>query len=291
MTKVITKKDNTIKDLLIEKQTDIASLLPSHVNIDRFMKSALLAVARDSKLQECTPKSVFTAIVNAAEVGLDFTPIKGFAYLIPYKNVATFMPGYRGLIHLALQGGKVKQIDADLVYEKDLFKMTKGTSPALIHEPYLDGDRGNLKGAYAVAFYNDGTPAQFVYMNIEQLDAVKNVSKSKNSEYSPYKSFPDEMRRKAPVRRLFKYLPSSPDEKLEKALEYDSKASGIEFLPTGNGEDRISRTAQLADTLSTYSEQEKKKETEQKIEIKETPVQDESKKELPPDEYTEQLGF
>ncbi len=250
----VVKKSETIKDLLVRKQIDISQLLPTHVNVDRFIKSALLAIARDEKLQKCTPKSLFTAVINAAELGLDFTPILGHAFLIAYGDQATFMPGWRGLVHLVLQAGRVKQINSEVVFENDKFKIFKGTKPNLIHEDFDGEDRGDVKGAYAIAFYGDGTPPQFEFMNVAQLQAVKNCSKSKDSNYSPYQTFPDEMRRKAPVRRLFKRLPSSPDDKLVRALEYDSRASGIEFIDQSNGTDRISRTASLAESLSPVQE-------------------------------------
>lgn len=198
----------TIRETLEEKKPDIRALLPAHVDCDRFIKSALLAVARNSDLQKCTPKSLFTAIVNAAELGLDFTPAKGHAYLVPFSNHGVlevqFMPGYRGLIDLARRSGAVTKMEAHLVYENDIFEIHYGTESKLVHKPLFRGDRGSLIGGYAVAFFKDALP-QFEFMTIEELEAIKARSKSKDKEGNfkgAWKTDEHEMHRKAPVRRL-----------------------------------------------------------------------------------------
>lgn len=246
----------TIREQLEEKKPDIRQLLPSHVDVDRFIKSALLAVARNSDLKKCTVASVFTAIVNAAELGLDFTPAKGHAYLVPFNNHGTleaeFMPGYRGFIYLAKNAGVVTKIEAHLVYEKDQFELFYGTEPKLYHKPCLEESPGKVIGAYAVAFFSNTSP-QSDYMRLDELKAIRTRSKAKKG---PWATDEGEMMRKTPVRRLFKYLPSSPD--IDKALEADNQAVGlIDFdisdQPLEDGE----RTSQLSDKLDGVSDNNK----------------------------------
>lgn len=237
----IAKKKETIKELLIRKQTDIKQLLPTHINIDRFIKSALLAVARNDKLQKCTKESVFTGVVNAAELGLDFTPAKGHAYLIPYGDQATFMPGYRGLIDLAKRSGTIAKIEAHIVHENDKFILEYGLEPKLIHKPIIKGDTGEIIGAYAIAWFKGEDP-QYEFMTKKQLDGIRKRAKTDTI----WKSDEGEMCRKTPVRRLFKYLPCSPD--LEKALEYDNHIAGVIDAPEDNG---LSRTENLANLIIT----------------------------------------
>ena len=99
-----------IGDLLLAKKETFQALLPKHVDFNRFLKSATLAAVRNPELTKCTANSVVTACVDAAELGLDFTPAKGYAFLVPYKGKAQFIPGYRGLIHLALQSDAIELI-------------------------------------------------------------------------------------------------------------------------------------------------------------------------------------
>lgn len=236
----------TIGELLAEKQPDIKSLLPAHIDVSRFIKSALLAIPRNPDLKKCTPASLFTAIVNAAELGLDFTPAKRQAYLVPFFNgkkgqhEAQFMPGYGGLIELAIRGGKVKRMEAHIVHENDDFSIQYGTDPDIKHKPCADGNPGDIIGAYAVAWFEDGV--QFEFMDRSQLEHIR--SKSKMAQKGAWATDPEEMYRKAPLRRLFKFVPSSPD--LDRALESDNRANGIDDV-TPNGE---GRTASLADMIN-----------------------------------------
>lgn len=241
----VTAREDTIKNLLIKKQADIKQLLPAHVNIDRFIKSALLAVARDKNLQDCTPASLFTSVVNAAELGLDFTPAKGHAYLIPYKGQATFMPGYRGMIDLAKRSGNVSKIEAHPVHENDIFTIEYGLESKLIHKPCIRDNPGDIIGAYAIAWFKGEEP-QYEFMTKKQLDGIRGRAKTDYIWKSDY----GEMCRKTVVRRLFKYLPCSPD--LEKAIEYDNAVTGIEEIE-GN-RTGVSRTASLAEMIAPDSD-------------------------------------
>jgi len=218
-----------IKQYLEDNKAGIFKMLPSNLDKERYLGSAILAVYRSPKLAECTAASIYSSIVNAAELKLDFTPAKRHAYLVPYYNnnkkcyEAQFMPGYGGLIDLALRTGKVSNIEAHLVHEKDTFVIEYGTQPRLIHTPYIDDDPGKVRGAYAIAFFPDGR-FQFDYMRFDELEAIR--KRSKASESGPWVTDTKEMYRKTPVRRLFKYLPSSPE--LDKAIEYDHEVVGLE---------------------------------------------------------------
>jgi recombination protein RecT len=221
----------TIKGYLEDKKPAILDMLPRHVDGERYFKSAMLAVYRNPLLLKSTFASIYTSIVNAAELALDFTPAKRQAYLVPYFNnkkgqyEAQFMPGYGGLIDLALRTGKVKNIEAHIVYEKDTFVIEYGTTPKLTHIPYIDGNPGKVRGAYAIAFLLDGR-TQSDYMRLDELEAIR--KRSKAAEKGPWVTDTLEMYRKTPVRRLFKYLPSSPE--LDKALEYDNEVVGMEDM-------------------------------------------------------------
>jgi len=244
-TDVAVVQPKTLKEYIEVKRPEIASMLPSHVNVERFLKSAMLAVARDRNLQECTPLSLFTAVVNAAELGLDFTPARGHAYLVKYGTSAQMMPGFRGMIDLAKRTGDVSQIEAHIVHDADRFEMEFGTTPKLVHVPEIRKPTGKPIGVYAVAHFNDGT-SQFEFMSIEQVDAIRKRSKAANN--GPWVTDYMEMARKTVVRRLFKYLPSSSD-LLDKAIEADNKAVGMvdfEIEPMEDGE----KTSKLADKLA-----------------------------------------
>jgi len=276
-------QENTVKGYLEKYKGKVISLLPAHVNPDRFFKSALLVISQSPDLQKCTPQSVFTAVLGAAELGIDFIPSKGHAYLIPYKGVATLMPGYRGLIDIAKRSGVVKRIEAHVVYENDYFVIEFGLTPQLKHRPEIRKDRGAYLGAYAVAWYDDNS-AQFEYMTEADVEHVRKSSKTDRV----WNEHPGEMRRKSPIRRIFKYLPCSPD--LTKALEYDNDAVGIkDGAAAGTG----TRTSELADMVSGMNkagEQPEPVEDADFEDIPESPADADGVK-IEPDELTDKLKF
>jgi len=53
----------------------------------------------------------------AATLKLPINPNLGFAYIVPYKDTATFQMGYKGYIQLAMRTGQYKTINASVVYE------------------------------------------------------------------------------------------------------------------------------------------------------------------------------
>ncbi len=124
------------------------------------------------------------------------------------------MPGYRGLVKLALRSGGVKSIRSRIVYEGDDFQVEYGTTEKLHHVPILnreleEGDTPRIVAAYAVAELADGTPPQFEVLDGWQLDKIRKASMQANGP--AWQQWAEEMYRKAPVRRLSKYLPLGDD--------------------------------------------------------------------------------
>jgi len=214
----VTVRQNQIKVSIENRQKDMFEVLPAHVNKDRFIKSAMLAAYNNQRVRECTPVSIVTAVYNAAELGLDFTPAKGHAYLVPFKGEAKFMPGYRGLMELCRRSGIVKKIEAHVVNSRDRFELEYGTNSRIIHAPYILGDPGPVIGAYASALLSDGV-AIYEFMTLVELEKVRKISRAADSD--PWTKHTDEMYKKTVIRRLFKYLPSSPD--LDRALDTDNE--------------------------------------------------------------------
>ena len=89
----------------------------------QFIRTALTAINKNPKLLECTPASLISALLQAAQLGLSPDGILGEAYLIPFydsrfqKNIVQFIPGYRGLVQLAMRSGLIKTIQSREVYE------------------------------------------------------------------------------------------------------------------------------------------------------------------------------
>lgn len=188
----------------------------TRVDASAMIKLAIFQVSQDPKLLACTPASIYTALVIAAQLGLEPAGIRGEGYLIPFAGECKFMPGYKGLVKLAISSGLVEDISADVVFYGDFFKVIKGTSPRIDHEPLTGRVVGNgeadpdIVAAYAIAKLKSGALKSEV-LERWQLDKIRAVSKTSSSADSPWHLWPDEMSRKSAVRRLGKYLPAGRD--------------------------------------------------------------------------------
>ena len=102
--------------------------LASKFNSGRFDKSmkwaaersfAMQAFKKNEQLQRCSMESIQNAMLDVAYSGLTLAPSLAHGYLIPYGNVCTFSPGYRGLMHMGFKAGTVKSIQVNLAYRQD----------------------------------------------------------------------------------------------------------------------------------------------------------------------------
>ncbi len=217
--------------ILESKAKEIGELLPEYLDINRFLRSAMVAYSRNSKLHECTRKSLFFSCVDAAEVGLDFNVVKGWAYLIPYKNKdtglqeANFMAGYRGLIELMMRPGELEDIDAQIVREQDLFDYELGSHPFVKHKLCFENTSTPIIASYVIATFKSGKQKIEIVPFIE-LEKIHKKSKAPDSP--AWNSFPGEMYRKIGIKRIRKYLRIS-SERLDLAIEKDNEKFGIDF--------------------------------------------------------------
>lgn len=92
-----------------------------------FMSSLLTLTNASPKLKAADPVSVISAASIAASLDLPINSSLGFAWIIPYKGVASFQIGYKGLIQLAQRSGYMKKIVAVPVYEGEIEGFNKFT--------------------------------------------------------------------------------------------------------------------------------------------------------------------
>lgn len=225
-----TAKKRTIRERLELLAPEIEKALPSVITPDRFMRLALTATRQNKLLESCEDRTLFGALLLAAQLGLEPNTPLGHAYIIPYKNNRTgnteaqFQIGYKGLLDLAYRTGDFKRIFAYTVYENDEFQIEYGLDHKCVHVPKLV-DRGEPIGYYAVYVLKNGGEA-FVFMSIEDIkrDRDKYSQAAKSGKSSPWDSDFDAMAKKTVLKRLLKYAPLSTEYK-EVLIKDDSKAT------------------------------------------------------------------
>lgn len=248
------RKGKTLKDFLSspEVQSRLAQVANKAITAEELTRLALMAASRQPDLAKCSPNSILRSLMDASALGVKPGGTLGRGYLVPRMNKKTgelecsFDPGWRGLVDIARRSGQIISIDAKPVYQNDYFEIEFGTDAKLKHKPILEGERGKIIAAYAVAKFKDGS-YQVEVLTAQDLKKIREVSRAK---FGPWIDWEDEMSRKSAVRRLCKYLPFEKD--LEKALELDSDedAIGREFISmdTPSAEEKP-RTKQLAEKI------------------------------------------
>lgn len=191
---------------------NLAKFAASRIKPETLVRLAVFEFSQNEWLRRCTPESIYSALILSAQMGLEPSGIRGEAYLVPYKGKCTLIPGWRGLVKLALRSKAVKSLYSHVVYEADEFRVHLGTDLKVEHVPNLDGDRGRIIAAYAVAKLDSGE-IDIEVMTIEELEKIRDMaSKGRGGKDGPaYQDWEDQMYRKAPIRRLAKRLPLGDD--------------------------------------------------------------------------------
>ena len=92
----------------------------------QFVAAITSAVSTNPALQECEPGSILSGALLGESLNLSPSPQLGQYYLVPFKDKksgttkATFIPGYKGYIQLALRSGTCRNLDAKEVKEGEL---------------------------------------------------------------------------------------------------------------------------------------------------------------------------
>lgn len=202
----------TFSDKLSETLTEKASALPADFNQARFVTNAVALLNENENLAKFAKQNgtsqIVAGLVRGAVDGLDFAHKE--AYLVPFGNQLNFMPSYKGARKMAKKYAlrPVKDIYADIVREGDNFECgVKDGKPYLNFTPNPFSSKPVI-GAFAVVIYEDES-IQYEIMNMDDLEACKNASRSSNSP--AWKKFTNEMYKKSVLHRLCKNIEIDPD--------------------------------------------------------------------------------
>jgi recombination protein RecT len=217
----------SVKKFFESQKATMAAVLPKHMDAERMLKLALGALRTTPKLMQCRTDSLFGAIVQCAQLGLEPNTPLGHAYLLPFENrqkgitEVQIILGYKGLIDLARRSGQIVSISAHEVCQKDHFEYEYGLDEKLVHRPAL-GDRGQVIAFYAAAKLVGGGYA-FEVMSAKQIEEIRDASQNykfaKDKTKTVWGQHFVEMGRKTVLRRLFKYLPVSIELATASALD------------------------------------------------------------------------
>ena len=218
----------SLKDFLRAKRGLIEqALVGTALTPQRLLSVTMTEVRKTPGLRDCTRESLFGALVQAAQLGLEPGGALGQCYLLPFRNKRSgktecqFILGYKGMIDLARRSGQIVSLFAHCVFEHDHLVLAYGLDPVLEHRPCLDADAGAMVGVYAVAHLVGGGK-QFMFLPRHKIDAIRAGSKSGGT--GPWATHYEEMAQKTAARALFKWLPVSVEAMTAVGLDAQAEA-------------------------------------------------------------------
>jgi recombination protein RecT len=218
VTNAVATRDNSPSSLIQQYKADFATVLPSHVKPDTWVRLATGALRRDPKLLEAAtnnPASLMSALLHAARLGLE--PGTEQYYLTPRRNKDSGpevlgIVGYQGEIELMYRAGAVSAIIVEVVRQADRFEYSPGRHDRPVHEIDWDADdRGPLRLVYAYAVMKDGATSKVVVLNKHHIAAARASSQGSDKPYSPWQKHEEAMWLKTAAHRLRKWVPTSAE--------------------------------------------------------------------------------
>lgn len=205
-----------LRQQLAAMNGEFSNALPSHIKPERFQRVIMTVVQQNPGLLNADRKTLLASCLKCAADGL--VPDGREAALVLFGNTVNYMPMFTGIQKRVRNSGVISSIQAHVIYENDEFVWTQGVDSSVYHKPLFPGDRGKPVGAYAVAKFNDGSDPQIEVMDVNQIERVRAVSRSKGS--GPWVQWWDEQARKTVFKRLSKWLPL--DAEVDDIIQHDN---------------------------------------------------------------------
>lgn len=194
----------TAIEKLVEKNN---ALLPSSVMVDRIKNSAgfyisnredLMKLDKEGKIQMLY--GVLKEAMVGCEAGTDYD-------IIPFKNKPTVIRNKNGYFKIIdmIKPAEIVRFTNNVVFKGDEFEFNPVTEE-IKHIPKVTSDKyEDIEYAYAYIKFANGFE-KTVVMSKKDLDAIKKVSPSGATQYSPWQTFPVRMVKTKIVKELAKEL-------------------------------------------------------------------------------------
>lgn len=201
--------------LLEAYKPQIAAALPRHLSADRMARIALTCYRTTPKLADCDPISIFAAVIQAAQLGLE-PGLNGRAYIIPYGNQAQFVPGWKGLVELTNRSGRAA-VHTGVIFKDQKFDFTDGSTRELLILNHTEMDDPlDITHAYAIGRIKGMEDWPVVELwSVGKITRHRDRYNKVGKRHYSHENW-EMYARKVPLLQVLKYLPSTPE--LEAAI-------------------------------------------------------------------------
>lgn len=202
---------STTKSFLLSRADKMAPLLPEVWKHERVVELVVTAMAKNDRLKQCTPESIYLALRDCAAVGLEPCSPLQEAALVPYWNnklgalEAQFQPQYRGLVSAAKRTKEITDVSAFVVYRGDDIDVDYGRDDMVHHKPCLTRQHNDMVAAWCRVRFANGFTHYEIMLAKDILPIKARAMQRGKGEYSgPWVSDEGEMWRKTVVKRAMK---------------------------------------------------------------------------------------
>lgn len=242
---VTTTSAGEMRDLLAKLMPQINLAIPKHMTADRLARIAMTEFQKTPALAKCKPVSFVGSVMQAAQLGLE-PGIMGQAYLIPYGDTCTFIPGWKGLVDLMSRTGRAT-VWTGCVHKGDEFDYALGSAPHITHRPSGNDNPDEITHFYACGKVNGAEiPVMEVWTTEKVLSHLKKHNKVGGAHYA-FK-YPEMYGRKVVLLQVLKYMPMSIEDATGRAL-----ATGITVASMEDSGEIIDAAVIGFETVSTTS--------------------------------------
>lgn len=216
----------------------------------QFITSLTSLAGSSAELQNCDRNSLLSCALKAMSMNLPFDPNLGFAWAVPYGNIATFQVGSKGYTQLALRTGKYRSLNARDVRKGEF------AGRDFVGDPIINWMTDEERADKEVIGYMAGLELtngfrKVIYWSVQEVEkhaerysqgyryykkngASRSQSKSGNRQ-SPWASDFGKMAEKTVLKALIsKYGIMSTD--MQQAVQYDQSSINIDIE---TGEEQI----------------------------------------------------
>jgi recombination protein RecT len=195
-----------LRERLESRATELKAAMPD-VPPERFIRAVVTAAQINPDILACTWNTVWLACMKACRDGL--LPDGNEGAIVAYKEKASWIPMYKGLLRKFMQSGQFKMVTANCVYEGEEFAhWIDENGEHLKHVPGDKNDDNLIRRVYALATTKAGGTSIAV-LPIAEVNKIRKMSRA-TREDAPWNAWFSEMAKKTALRRLSKLLPSAP---------------------------------------------------------------------------------
>lgn len=195
-----------LRERLEARRAELKSALID-ISPDVFIRALTTSAQINPDILACSFQSLWTACMRACRDGLLPDGVEGA--IVPYKDRATWIPMYQGLLRNFRRSGQFRWITAGIVRQGEEF--SHFIDEAGEHIKHVPGDNvaAPIEKIYAMATTKDA--GLFItVMPVAEANKIRAMSRA-SREDSPWKQWPEEMYKKTVLRRLSKLLPTARD--------------------------------------------------------------------------------